>query len=81
MDNPAVVLDTVKKAEDSEDLILRLFESHGAHQTATLSTSTAVKQTSRVNLLECEDQPVPSEAHRIELAFRPFELVTLKLTM
>ena len=80
VDNPAVVLDTVKKAEDTGDLILRLYESHGAHQTATLSTAIAVKNVARVNLLECEDQPVPSEAHEIKLALRPFELVTLKVT-
>ena len=81
VDNPAVVLDTVKMAEDSGDLLLRLYESHGAHQTAVISTSLAVKSAARVNLLECEDQPVPSEPHLIKLALRPFELVTLKMTV
>jgi alpha-mannosidase len=79
VDNPSVVLDTVKKAEDSEDLILRLYESHGGRQTATLSTSIDIQSVARVNLLESEDQPVPAERRQIRLVLRPFELVTLKL--
>jgi len=77
--NPAVVIDTVKKAEDSEDLIVRLYESHGAHQKATLSTAFAVQRAARVNLLEEEDQPIHAEQNQIKLTLRPFELVTLKL--
>ena len=81
VDNPAIVIDTIKKAEDSEDLILRLYESHGGRQAVTLSTSTALEGVARVNLLECEDQPIPSERHQLKLVLRPFELVTLKLTI
>jgi len=80
LDNPAVVLDTVKKAEDSDDLILRLYESHGGHQSATLSVSLPIDSAARVNLLENEDQPVSADSHQIKLSLRPFELVTLKLT-
>jgi alpha-mannosidase len=79
VDNPAVVLDTVKQAEDSETVILRLYESHGAHQKTTLSTSLALESVARVNLLENEDEPISAERHEIQLALRPFELVTLKL--
>lgn len=31
---PNVILDTVKKAEDSDDFILRLYEAYGGHATA-----------------------------------------------
>lgn len=31
-----VVLDTIKKAEDSNDIILRLYECYGGHARATL---------------------------------------------
>jgi alpha-mannosidase len=33
-----VVLDTVKRAEDSDDVILRLYEAYGGHATARLIT-------------------------------------------
>lgn len=35
---PNVVLDTVKRAEDSDDVILRLYEAYGGHANARLIT-------------------------------------------
>lgn len=35
---PNVVLDTIKRAEDSDDIILRLYEAYGGHATARLIT-------------------------------------------
>jgi alpha-mannosidase len=60
VDNPAVVLDTVKKAEDSGDLIVRLYESHGAHQTATLAVSHPLKKAIKVDARNGREAP----AHR-----------------
>jgi alpha-mannosidase len=80
VDNPAVVLDTVKKAEDSGELIVRLYESHGAHQTTTLSVSHLLKKAVKVDLLETEQKPLRTAKNKIRLSLRPFELLTLKLT-
>jgi alpha-mannosidase len=33
---PSVVLDTIKKAEDSNDVIVRIFEAYGGHARARL---------------------------------------------
>jgi alpha-mannosidase len=80
LDNPAVVLDTVKKAEDSGDLIVRLYESHGAHQTATLAVSHPLEKAIQVDLLEAEEKPLRTAKNKIKLSLRPFEVLTLKLT-
>jgi alpha-mannosidase len=79
LDNPAVVLDTVKKAEDSGDLIVRLYESHGAHQTATLTVSQPLEKAIKVDLLETEEKPLRTAKNKIKLSLRPFELLTIKL--
>ena len=79
LDNPAVVLDTVKKAEDSDALILRLYESHGAHQVARLDSRLPIRKASRVNLLEDGNEIVRATKGRINLTLRPFEVVTLKI--
>ncbi|MCE0483162.1 MAG: alpha-mannosidase [Methylacidiphilales bacterium] len=82
VDNPAVVLDTVKQAEDSKHLILRFYEAHGAHQTAMLTSLLNLKKAAITNLLE---QTEPKAAalkctnNRIQLKLRPFELMTLKI--
>jgi alpha-mannosidase len=81
IDNSAVVIDTVKKAEDSSDLIIRLYESHGAHQRAVLQTALPAKRVSRVDLLEGNAKSIPNLSSKIKLALRPFELVTLKVTL
>jgi len=81
LDNPAVVLDTVKKAEDSGDLIVRLYESHGAHQTATLTVPGQLKKAVRADLLETDGEPLRTAENKIKLSFRPFELLTLKLRL
>ena len=81
VDNPGVVLDTVKKAEDSDELILRFYESHGAHQEATLTIDGKIAKAARVNLLEEGDTPIRAGARSIKLKLRPFEILSLKLSV
>ena len=43
VDDPNLVLDTIKRAEDSDALVLRLYEAHGARGTARLRLGVAVR--------------------------------------
>jgi alpha-mannosidase len=79
MDTPSVVIDTVKKAEDSDAVILRLYEAHGARGLARLSSSLPVKSAWRCNLLEEEDEPLAWEDGGVTLNLTPFQIVTVKL--
>ncbi|MCE0496594.1 MAG: alpha-mannosidase [Methylacidiphilales bacterium] len=80
LDNEAVVIDTVKTSEDGDDMIVRFYESHGAHQTATFSLTRPIKRATKVNLLEEGDETVPiGQGNKFKLIFKPFELVTLRL--
>ena len=78
--DPAVVVETVKLAEDgSGDLVVRLYESRGgrAHTTLTLDgTAAAIEST---DLLErtLADEPV-GHGGSIELPFRAFQLRTVR---
>ncbi|HEY3283570.1 MAG TPA: glycoside hydrolase family 38 C-terminal domain-containing protein [Armatimonadota bacterium] len=74
-----VILDAVKKAEESEDLILRLYESTGATTRATLRLSLPVASVELVNLMEEDPKPLPLHEGSVVLDFRPFEVHTLKL--
>ncbi|KAI7865191.1 galactose mutarotase-like domain-containing protein [Spinellus fusiger] len=49
---PNVVLDTIKKAEDSDDIILRLYEAYGGHAKAQLVSSLPIQSLHICNLLE-----------------------------
>ena len=76
VDTPHLVLDTIKRAEDSDALIVRLHECHGARGTARLGTSVAIQEACRVNLLEEDPEPL---ATLDAIPFRPFEIITLRL--
>jgi alpha-mannosidase len=75
----AVVIDTVKKAEESDSMIIRLFESFGSHVKARFHSSLPVKKAFACNLLEEKDEQVDWKDGNVELEFKPFEIKTLKL--
>lgn len=79
IDQPSVIIDTVKKAEDSEDLILRLYEAHGIQSTVRLSSTLPVASASQCNLLEQDDQPVAWGDGGVSFKIRPFQILTFKL--
>jgi alpha-mannosidase len=81
LSNSQVVLDTVKKAEDSDDIVVRLYESQGTHGSVRLFSPLPFESACRCNLLEDDDRekPLPWTENGIEFTVRPFEIVTFKL--
>lgn len=79
-DKENVVVETVKKAEDSDAVIVRLYEAHGARGPTRLRFGRPVKQAAECNLLERKDRPLkPRPDGSLRLVLRPFQVVTLKL--
>jgi alpha-mannosidase len=100
-----VVIDTIKRAEDdfeyygqkpkdskSFGIVVRLYESLGAHAKPTIKISVPVKATALTNLLEDVDDKSSEELafntyadekdHTyVQLDFRPFEIKTLKISL
>ena len=77
----SVILDTVKKAEDSDDLILRFYESEGRRAQVDVVPSFEFTKAFETNLLERQEQLLTSREGRIPLAFGPFEVKTVKLVL
>jgi len=82
--NPAMVVETVKLAEDaSGDVVVRLYEAHGARTEAVLDLGFAAAGVLETDLLERETDRAAvtaSDAGSVSLALRPFQLVTLRFT-
>lgn len=80
--NPAVILDTIKPAEDGNGTIVRLYEAFGSHATATLQFAAAPASVSVTDILE---QPMVCDTglqHRdteVSLRLRPFQVVSLRI--
>ena len=77
--SPALILDTVKKAEDSSALIVRLYESRGTRGAFRLSSPLPFHSASLVNLLEDPIVELNWANGSVELDFKPFQIITLKL--
>ncbi len=80
--DPAVVIETVKLAEDgSGDLIVRLYESLGGQARTVLRLDASAVAIESTDLLErrLENEPaVPGGGSTIELPFRAFQLRTVR---
>ena len=81
VDSAAVVVDTVKKAESSDELVVRLYEAHGGRARARLSTSLPVKSAVECDLLERKTvgRRMTPKRGGFALEFGPFEVKTLRL--
>lgn len=79
--NPSIILETIKPAQDgSEDLILRLYESHGSHAQSKLSMYLPVECVYETSMLEKEiGREFEIRCNQISLEFRPFEIKTLRM--
>ena len=92
--SPALILDTIKRGEDDEDvshgelskrkgksIILRVYESLGGKARGIIKTSLAVKQACRTNLLEDDDGEMKIKNGEIAIELRAFEIATYRLQL
>ncbi len=84
-EQPNIVIDAVKKAEDDDRLIVRLYEAWGQRGPTTLRWDPAWGTATPVDLLEHESslanvEVTRSERGRFEWRHRPFGLTTVAIT-
>jgi alpha-mannosidase len=77
VDPPGLVLDTVKLAEDSRALVLRLYEPYGGRGQARIELAMPFSSARRSNLLEDDLGPAEVSGGAIAVDYRPWEIVTL----
>ena len=80
IDNPSIILDTVKLAEDgSGDRILRLYESTGGLEKAKISFGFPVAKASFTDLLEEKSGELLVENGCVEVTLKAFEIRTIRV--
>jgi alpha-mannosidase len=77
VNTPNLMLDTVKKAEDSDATVVRLYECHGIRGTASVETSLPFRKAWVANMLEEKGAPVKITDGRVTLDYKPFQVITL----
>ena len=78
VDQTNVTLETVKKAEKSDAVVLRIFEHANIRAEATVTFGIPVKSVRVVNLMEEQaGKPLEIKDNGVTLSLRPFEIATL----
>ncbi|MBB6733285.1 alpha-mannosidase [Cohnella zeiphila] len=81
VDHPHLIVEAVKKAEDDDRLIVRLYESAGASAEGTIAFGLPCLDAEETNLMEEAIAPLPLAGGCIRLSFRPFEIKTIRVRM
>jgi alpha-mannosidase len=79
VDTPQVVVEAIKRAEDSEAVIIRLYEAWGGRCRARVNTSLPASRAFLCDLLERNRDEIKVRDGQLELELTPFKILTLKL--
>jgi alpha-mannosidase len=79
VDKSQVVVETIKRAEDSDAAIVRLYEASGGRSKVRLRTTLPASRAFLCDLLERDREGVAVSDGVIELELTPFKILTLKL--
>ena len=77
VDGRGLVLDTVKLAESSDALVLRLYEAFGGRGTARVRLGIPFGDVRRATLLEDPGERIARDGDAFHVSYRPFEVITL----
>ncbi|MCL6432332.1 MAG: alpha-mannosidase, partial [Anaerolineae bacterium] len=80
-DRPNAIVETVKVAEDSDELIVRVYEGYNQRGTVTLRFGAPIVSAAACNLIEDGAEPLPFEGDRVSLYLGPYQVRTLKVRL
>ncbi|NIA14616.1 MAG: alpha-mannosidase [Nitrospiraceae bacterium] len=80
VDAENVIIDTVKRCEDSNDIIVRVYEAYGQRGDVALTFSRKPKKVTECDLMEENDTPVKTAGNTAKFYITPFELRSFKVT-
>jgi alpha-mannosidase len=76
-----VVIDTVKKAEDDDSLVVRVYEAHGQRGSAMLTFGRQLTAAVECNLMEEDERPVQWQGTTLSFDYLPYQIRTLKVRL
>ena len=79
VDQPNIVIETVKKAEDGQGFIIRLYESQRKRGNFTLKTNFSLHEAWRANILEENQERISVGETAIHYSITPYQILTLRL--
>lgn len=80
-DKENIIIETVKKCEDSDEIIVRMFETWNKQTSCALTSSKNIEKASECDMMEENDVKLNILDNVLDLKFSPFEIKTLKLRL
>ncbi|MBE6728632.1 MAG: alpha-mannosidase [Ruminococcaceae bacterium] len=77
-DSESVIIETVKKAENSDDMIVRMYEAFDSRTTAKITVTDKFKEAYLCDLMENEIEKLDFDGKCVTLPVKNFEIITLK---
>lgn len=74
-----LIVETVKAAEEENAVVIRAYEPNNSRGLCRLEMNYAPGKANRCSILEVDGEPVRLDGNTIEVNYRPFEIITLKI--
>ncbi len=79
VDQPHVIVETIKKAEDGDGIIVRLYESRRSRGLCRLTSGIPLREAQRVNLLEEQLETLDIHENTVQFQVSPYEIIHIRL--
>jgi alpha-mannosidase len=79
MSSPNVIIETVKRAENGNGIIIRLYESQRRRGPVQIRAGVAVQSAWETNLLEENESQLNVENDTIQATLRPYQIMTIRV--
>ncbi len=79
VDQPNLVIETIKRAEDGEGLIIRLYETQRKRGPFALTAGFPIAKAWRTNILEENQESLPVKKNRVEGFIKPYQIYTIRV--
>lgn len=81
VDKNNVMIEVIKKAEDTEHLVLRMYEFHNKRTKATLEFLKDIEEICECNLMERDLEAIKANGNKVEFTIKPYEIKTFKFKL
>ena len=81
VDRDNVMIEVIKKSEDSDDLIIRMYEFHNKRSNVTLEFFKDIKEIKECNLLERDLEELSPVGNKVSFIIKPYEIKTFKFKL
>ncbi|GLC30875.1 alpha-mannosidase [Clostridium omnivorum] len=75
------IIEVIKKAEDSGDLVIRLYECYNKRSNVTIELLKNIEEAVECNLMEKDMEPVNFEGNKLSFELKPYEIKSFKVKL